>query len=175
MKRWKMFASLTGGLALAMFLSFSFLPYPALGGDDIAAYPSCPYCGMDRAKFAHSRMLLEYENGTSTGLCSLHCAVLDMALKLDQAPSKIWVADYRTHVLIDAEAATWVIGGEKPGVMTRRAKWAFKERQQAEEFIKEFGGNLATFDEAVQASFEDMAKDTQMIREKRKMKMKKAQ
>ena len=33
----------------------------AVGGEhqDIAMHPECPYCGMDRAKFAHSRMQVD--------------------------------------------------------------------------------------------------------------------
>ena len=44
---------------------------------DIEAHKSCKYCGMDREKFAHSRMLIEYGDGSSFGSCSIHfyCSV----------------------------------------------------------------------------------------------------
>jgi len=71
--------------------------------------------------------------------------------------------------LIDAEKAYWVIGGNKPGVMTKQAKWAFEKKADAEKYIAESGGTLATFDEAMTAAFEGMYADTKMIREKRKM------
>jgi len=54
--------------------------------------------------------------------------------------------------------------------MSKRAKWAFEKKDQAEKFVKENGGQLATFDEAMKAAYEDMYSDTKMIREKRKMK-----
>ena len=54
-------------------------------------------------------------------------------------------------------------------VMTKRAKWAFEKKDDAEAFIKENGGTLAAFDEAMKAAYEDMYTDTKMIREKRKM------
>jgi nitrous oxide reductase accessory protein NosL len=63
-----------------------------------------------------------------------------------------------------------VVGGSKPGVMTKRAKWAFENKGDAEKYIKENGGTLATFDEAIKLAYEDMHQDTKMIREKRKMK-----
>jgi nitrous oxide reductase accessory protein NosL len=63
-----------------------------------------------------------------------------------------------------------VVGGSKPGVMTKRAKWAFENKTDAEKFITENGGTLATFDEAIKLAYEDMYQDTKMIREKRKMK-----
>jgi hypothetical protein len=58
------------------------------------------------------------------------------------------------------------------GVMTKRAKWAFEKKDDAEKFISGNGGTLAAIDEAVKASYEDMYQDTKMIREKRKMKKK---
>ena len=64
----------------------------------------------------------------------------------------------------------WVIGGEKPGVMSKRAKWAFEKEADARDFIKTNGGILATFDDAIKAAYEDMYADTKMIRERRKMK-----
>ena len=53
--------------------------------------------------------------------------------------------------------------------MTKKAKWAFENKADAEKFIAENGGSLSTFDEAMKATFEDMYADTKMIREKRKM------
>ncbi len=141
---------------------------------DIAAHKSCQYCGMDREKFAHSRMLIEFEDGTSVATCSLHCAAVDLANNIDKTPKSIKVADYATKQLTDAEKAYWVVGGSKQGVMTRNAKWAFAAKDKAEAFIKENGGKLASFDEAIKAAYEDMYTDTKMIRDKRKqMKMKK--
>ncbi len=43
--------------------------------------------------------------------------------------------------------------------MTKRAKWAFNEKEQAERFVKENGGRLASFDEVMKASFQDMYSD----------------
>jgi hypothetical protein len=125
---------------------------------------------MNREMFAHSRMLIDYGEGGKEGLCSLHCASVDLALNLDRTPKAILVGDYGTRGLINAETAVWVIGGSKPGVMTKNAKWAFAGREDAEKFQRENGGRLAGFDEALEASYKDLADDTKMIRERRKMK-----
>ena len=161
MKRW-----------IVLMLAGLILSFPAgfcLAQDDVAKKASCKYCGMDRNIFAHSRMLVTYEDGSSTGTCSLHCTAVDLALNIDKTPKTIEVGDFKTKKLIDAEKASWVIGGSKPGVMTKRAKWAFESKADAEAFIKENGGKPATFDEAIKASYEDMYADTKMIRDKRKM------
>jgi hypothetical protein len=137
--------------------------------NDVKEMPACKYCGMNREMFAHSRMLIEYSDGSKVAVCSLHCAAVDLALNLDKTPLSIRVGDYGKRELIDAEKAVWIIGGSKPGVMTNNAKWAFSDKGDAEKFQQANGGRLATFDEALQASYEDLGKDTKMIREKRKM------
>lgn len=137
--------------------------------EDTKAHPSCKYCGMDREKFSHTRMLIEYEDGSSTGTCSLHCTAIELSVNPDKSVKSIMVGDYNTKKLVDAERAFWVIGGSKQGVMTKRAKWAFEKKEDAEAFIKENGGKVATFEEAIKASYEDMYEDIKMIREKRKM------
>jgi copper chaperone NosL len=124
---------------------------------------------MNRETFAHSRMLTEYADGTREGTCSLHCTAVDLALNLDKAPKMIQVGDYGTKGLIDAEKAFWVIGGSKPGVMTKNAKWAFANKVDAEKYQREFGGRIATFDEALETAYKDLAEDTKMIRERRQM------
>jgi copper chaperone NosL len=135
---------------------------------DVKSAPSCHYCGMDREKFGHSRMVVEHDGGKAVGTCSLHCAALELALSIDSSPKALRVADAKTHQLVDAEKATWVIGGAKAGVMTKRAKWAFADRDAADAFVRENGGRVATFDEALQAAYEDMHEDVKAIREKRK-------
>lgn len=134
---------------------------------DLTKHPACPHCGMDREKFAHSRMLLTYTDGSEFGACSLHCAALELAVRLEKTPASMQVADYNTKKLIDAEKAAWVIGGAKPGVMTRVAKWAFEKEADALAFIKEHQGKLASFDDAMRATFEEMYGDVKMLRTRR--------
>lgn len=55
--------------------------------------------------------------------------------------------------------------------MTKNPKWAFENQADAEMFMKGSGGKLASFEEALKGSYEDMNADTKMIREKRKMVM----
>lgn len=113
-------------------------------------------------------MLIEYEDGSKLAACSLHCAAVDLANQIDKTPAAIKVADTNTQALVDAEKAVWVLGGSKPGVMTRRAKWAFAERAAAEAFVKESGGTIVSFEDALEAAYEDMYQDSRMIRERRK-------
>jgi nitrous oxide reductase accessory protein NosL len=129
---------------------------------------SCGYCGMDRQKFAHTAMTIEYEDGTTACTCSLHCAAVDLALNIDKTPKQIQVGDAISKQPIDAATACWTIGGDQPGVMTKRAKWAFSSKDDCEKYASEHGAVVTDFDEAVKAAYEDMYTDTKMIRERRK-------
>lgn len=135
---------------------------------DIVNHSSCPLCGMDRGKFSFSRMLIVYDDGSETGTCSIRCAAVEIINNLDKTPVQMMVGDYYTNELIDAETAVWVIGGDHPGVMSRRAKWAFAEHSRAAAFIAENSGKMATFEEALQAAYSDLYEDMRMIRERRK-------
>jgi copper chaperone NosL len=154
-------------IVLAVILCLSLATF-VFAQDDIAKHKSCKYCGMDREKFAFSRVLIEYEDGTAVGTCSIHCAAIDLATNIDKTPKVIWVGDFKTKELIDVEKAFWVIGGSKMGVMTKNAKWAFGKSEDAKEFMAANGGDPGTFDQAMKAAFEDMYADTKMIRDKRK-------
>ena len=130
-------------------------------------HPSCPLCGMDRHEYAHSRMLLQYDDGSSTGTCGIHCAAMELAVNRHKTLKGFYAADYTDKKLNDARSAFWVIGGSKAGVMTSRAKWAFEKRSDAESFTKQYGGQISTFDDAMNATFRDMYDDIKLIQQKR--------
>jgi copper chaperone NosL len=155
---------------LGFCILFSFASAAVLlAQDDVQKHSACQYCGMDRAKFAHSRMMAVYEDGSSAGTCSIHCEAIEFALHIDKTPKTIQVGDYYSKMLVDAEKAFWVLGGNKPGVMTQRAKWAFGKKEDAEKFMKDNGGAMISLEQAFKAAFEDMYADTRIIQERRKM------
>jgi copper chaperone NosL len=133
-------------IALLLCLSLGTI---CLAADTIEAPAECKQCGMDRTTFAHSRMVVTYTDGSSTGTCSLNCVVTDMKTAKGKKVKSFQVADYNTRKLTDAKKATWVIGGSKKGVMTPIAKWAFADKKDAAAFIKVNGGKPANFDDAL--------------------------
>lgn len=137
----------------AMLLSLFALA--AFAEVDIEQHRDCKHCGMDRKAFGYSRMLLEYKDGKQVGVCSLHCVVTELDSSKGGAVISFKVADRNTRQLIDAEKAVWVIGGIKRGVMTLRAKWAFAKKDAAQSFIDAYGGNIASWSEALAAALED--------------------
>jgi nitrous oxide reductase accessory protein NosL len=161
-------------IAVALSVATLLLPASVALADhhlgDVKEGFACKYCGMDRQKFASSRMVVEFDDGTMLHACSLHCTAVDLALQIDRTPIAIKVADLNTQVLVDAEKAVWVLGGTRAGVMTKRGKWAFAGKGAAAAFAKENGGAIVSFDDAMKAAYEDMYQDTKMIRERRKAK-----
>ena len=126
----------------------------AFAQDDIREHRSCGYCGMSRKGYGYSRMLIRYQDGSEAGVCSLHCTVVDIDANPGKTVKSISVADRDTRELIDAETAVWVMGGRRPGVMTKVAKWAFRSRAEAEAFVAEYGGKIVAWPEALSAARE---------------------
>lgn len=127
----------------------------------VEAPADCKLCGMDRTIFGHSRMVVTYSDGRSTGTCSINCVVLDMKELKGKEVKSFQVGDYTSKKLIDARTATWIIGGKKKGVMTPVAKWAFADKKTATVFINENGGKLATFDDVLKATENELAENAQ--------------
>ncbi len=123
--------------------------------DAVESPKTCGVCGMDRTAFAKSRMLINYDDGASVGVCSIHCAAAELKQNRGRQVKSLMVADYKTEGLIDARTATWVIGGSMQGVMTPVAKWAFANEKEAQNFVKEYGGRTALFDQAMKAAEEE--------------------
>ncbi len=64
-------------------------------------------------KFARSRMVVECEDGSGVGTCSLRCTAVELAVGIDRVPRSIAVGDHDTRELIDAEKA--VCGSARVG------------------------------------------------------------
>ncbi|MDA8084621.1 MAG: nitrous oxide reductase accessory protein NosL [Nitrospiraceae bacterium] len=136
-------------LLLLLLLSFS----TVAGAADTVENPKhCSQCGMDRTVYAQSRMLITYEDGTEVGLCSIHCAALELKHSKGKQVRSIMVADHDTGKLIDARTAVWVMGGSKAGVMTKVPKWAFATQVAALKFVEDNGGKTASYGEAMAAA-----------------------
>ena len=135
--------------------------------DEFRKYPRCPYCGMSRKKFSHTRHLIQYDDGTAEGTCSIRCVAVAFAINLDRGPKKIWVgdagSDAKVKPLVEGEKATYILDPKHMGTMTHRRKWAYADAAKA----KATGAKTVTFDEALQAAYEDLGRDTAMVRKRR--------
>jgi len=133
--------------------------HPVLAFDDIDAHRFCSRCGMDRKAFGYSRMLIQYNDGSEVGVCSLHCAVIEMDANKARKVRALLVADRDTRILLGADEAFWVTGGTKRGVMTEHPAWAFSTKNAAEDFIKQYEGSLASWADVLAAAREEASKE----------------
>jgi nitrous oxide reductase accessory protein NosL len=124
---------------------------------DIDDHRTCSQCGMDRKAYGYSRMLIRYQDGTEVGVCSLHCAVVDMDANKARALQSLLIADRDTRALIDVEKAIWVVGGTKRGVMTQRPAWAFASRTAADAFMRSYGGEIAAWSDVLASARSEAA------------------
>lgn len=138
---------------------------------DIDKYPKCPYCGMDRKQYHHSRMLVQYSDDLADGTCSLHCAAISLSLNVDREPKAVWVGDNAAagdaKPLVEVDKATFLVGSKLPGVMTANSKVAYGTEEAAKAAQAANGGELAKFDQALLAAYTDMSKDVSRIRKNR--------
>ncbi len=139
--------------------------------NDIKKYPRCPYCGMSRNKWNHSRHLVHYDDGLADGTCSIHCAAISLSLNIDRGPKAIYAADFgadgEIKPLVEVDMASYLVGAKLKGTMTANSKMAFASADAAKAAQVEKGGEIVNFDAALQQSYLDMAKDTTGIRKRR--------
>lgn len=140
--------------------------------NDLEKYARCPYCGMVRAQWSHTRHLIAYDDGTADGTCSLHCAAISLSINMDRGPATIWAGDAGAEgeikPLADTAAMTYVINPAKMGTMTMASKWAYADKAAAEAAAAEAEGtSMVGFDDALRLAFASMAEDTIGIRKRR--------
>jgi nitrous oxide reductase accessory protein NosL len=145
--------------------------------NELEKYGKCPYCGMDRTKYHHSRHLVHYDDDLVDATCSIHCLAISLSLNIDRGPKAIYAADFGAEgeikPLINVDDANYLVGAKLKGTMTTRSKMAFSSAEAAKGVQAAKGGDLASFDEALSEAYAGMAKDTMMVRKKRAERRKK--
>jgi len=151
--------------------------------NELQKHPKCPYCGMDRTQWHHSRHLVQYDDGLVDGTCSIHCLAVSLSLNLDRGPKVIYAADFgsgeKIKPLVEVDKASYLIGSDLKGTMTKKSKMAFASADLAKTAQAEHGGDLGSFDDALREAYLGMHADTVQIRkgraERRNRMMKKMQ
>jgi copper chaperone NosL len=143
---------------------------------ELAKYPRCRYCGMERAKFSHTRHLLVYEDDSVEGTCSLHCAAISLSLNMDRGPKALYAGDAGApgaiKPLLPVDRAHYVVDPSKPGTMTKVSKFAYASRAAADaaagtEAAVKAGARVVDFNAALTSAYLGMADDTVMLRKRR--------
>lgn len=137
--------------------------------NELVKYPKCPYCGMDRTQFHYSRHLVHYVGDLADGTCSIRCAAISFSLNLGLFVKGIYAPDNGSPLeikpLINADTASYVIGGDFKAVMTGVAKTSFASREAAE--AVKGSGEVVDFDKALNLTYAALGDDTKMMRIRR--------
>ena len=145
---------------------------------ELEKYPKCPYCGMDRKEHHRTRMLVQYSDQLTDGVCSIHCLSLSLGLNIDREPRNIWGPDYAAQEeprpLHPVDNLVYLIGADLKHAMTKRSKHSFATPTSAKEFQAKHGGSLGTFNDTLRETYLDMANDVTMIRRMREERRKRA-
>ena len=123
---------------------------------DLAQYPDCLNCGMSRKSCAHTRLVVEYADGTRRAECSLHCLLADLVDQPGRQPKLIQAADYNDRKLAEAAKCRWVRYDNADECMGSKVMLAFRSDLGADKFIASFGGRKLTFDEALKLTYSDL-------------------
>ena len=135
-------------------------PDPAPLDNELDKHPRCAQCGMDRRMFHRTRHLIQFEDGTAEGTCSIHCVAISLVHHLPLTAQAVWAADFgataEPRPLVPADKAGYLVGGNFPPVMSKRPKTAFASAEAAKAAQAANGGELADFDQALVASYTDL-------------------
>jgi len=126
----------------------------------------CSVCGMNLKMFYKT----SYIAGDKQ-YCSVRCLVADMQNGDNIDLDKVKVIDAKTQQPILAKDATFVIGSDVKGTMSKVSKLAFANKAEAKEFIKAHGGKIADFNTVIQKAKESLKGDTAMVSMKKQKMM----
>jgi copper chaperone NosL len=144
---------------------------PAPLHNELAKYPRCSQCNMDRRMFHRTRHLIHYLDGSAEGSCSIRCVAVSLMQKVEMGAKAIYAADFGSEAeprpLVDADKATYIVGGAFPPLMSKRPKTAFADPAVAKAAREAKGGELANFDQALTAAYADLVDDMKTRRQSR--------
>lgn len=122
--------------------------------------------GEDLLKHYRTNHIVTLANGTQKQYVSLRFLAKDWDNIVEQIIS-IKVVDAKTQKLIDAQKAFYVINSKASTSFTKFSKIAFEKKEDAQEFIKKYKGNIRPFDFALYVATRDIQEDEKLTKEKR--------
>jgi len=133
----------TYGLALCFMLIV--LVSPILWSGEIRR---CIVCGMDVSKYPHSKYVVTTKEGEEVFTCGVQCG-LTLHLRLKEKFKSATATDLLSNRSVDAQKAFFIY---KSTVITDMAPGfiAFATKTNAEKFKKGFGGQVVSYQEALE-------------------------
>jgi nitrous oxide reductase accessory protein NosL len=124
----------------------------------------CPVCGMTLPMFYKTNHAADVK-GKTHQYCSIHCMHEEAMLNAEPIANP-QVVDNDTLKFIPAASAFYVVGSNKPGTMATISKYAFAKEQSAQEFAKDFGGEVMGYEQVSKVVSEGLKADIVMIKKR---------
>lgn len=130
-------------LIFAGIFCIQFFPTPFSWGGE-----RCIVCGMDVSKYPHTRYTVRTTEGKEYVTCGVQCG-LTLHLRLKDGWKSATATDLLSNRPFDVKEGFYVY---KSSVITDMAPGfiAFKRKEDAEKFAKGFGGQVVTYEEALE-------------------------
>lgn len=125
----------------------------------------CPVCGMNLKRFYKTSYAYHEKQ-----FCSLRCLAVDMQDN-NMSLEEIKVVDAKTEKWIPATTAFYVVGSKVKGTMTKVSKLAFASKSDAEAFVKQYGGKIVDFNQALALAKASLESDIAMVTKKKEKKI----
>jgi len=108
----------------------------------------CQVCGMDVSKYPHTRYVVTTKEGEEFFTCGVQCG-LTLHLRLKEKFKSATATDLLSNRSVDAQKAFFIY---KSTVITDMAPGfiAFATKTNAEKFQKGFGGQVLSYQEALE-------------------------
>jgi nitrous oxide reductase accessory protein NosL len=108
----------------------------------------CHVCGMDVSKYPHTRYVVTTKEGEEFSTCGVQCGVT-LHLRLKEKFKSATATDLLSNRSVDAQKAFFIY---KSTVITDMAPGfiAFATKTNAEKFQKGFGGQVVSYQEALE-------------------------
>ena len=126
----------------------------------------CPVCGMNIKLFYKTSHAAKIKNHDDRQYCSMRCLCVDMQ-EHDIKTEDIKVVDAATQNLINAKDAFYVVGSDIKGTMSKVSKLAFGDKETAENFSMENGGEILSFKDALATAKESLKSDVETVQNKK--------
>ena len=113
---------------------------------------SCINCGMKLPMFYKTNHASKVD-GKTKQYCSIHCLAKD--INSGKNVTQMRVVDTSSLEFIDAKKAFYVIGSKQKGTMSKVSKYAFSNEKDAKAFADKNGGNVGSFEDALNEAKKD--------------------
>ncbi|DAB33652.1 MAG TPA: hypothetical protein CFH82_09465 [Sulfurospirillum sp. UBA12182] len=124
----------------------------------------CPVCGMTLPMYYKTNHAANVK-GKVHQYCSIHC-MHEEAMLAGEAIQNPQVVDNDSLKFIAATSAYYVVGSNKPGTMSTVSKYAFAKEASAQNFAKEFGGEVMDYTQVSKVVSEGLSADIKMIKKR---------